>query len=102
METILAGGLNNDYLIPLDSMMPSLAKLETTEDVQLAYAEVSTMIEYLAELRGDEVIAALLDDLAGGEPFDSAFTRRLDMDLDAFQKNGSNLQSKKFKNRSRT
>ena len=86
METILAGGLNNDYLIPLDSMMPSLAKLKTTEDVQLAYAEVSTMIEYLAELRGDEVIAALLDDLAGGEPFDSAFTRRLDMDLDDFQK----------------
>ena len=49
METILSGALKNDYRVPLGDMMPSLAKLKTAKDVQLAYAEVSTMMEYLLE-----------------------------------------------------
>ena len=43
METVLAKGLKENYFIGLDQMMPSLAKLKTAEDVQLAYAEVSSM-----------------------------------------------------------
>ena len=85
METILAGGLNNDYLISLDSMMPSLAKLKTAEDVQLAYAEVSTMVEYMTKVRGDATIPALLNDLADGATFGSALFKNLGMDLDTFQ-----------------
>ena len=41
METVLSNALKNDYRIPLEAMMPSLAKLKTAEDVQLAYAERS-------------------------------------------------------------
>lgn len=85
METILASGLNNDYLVPLEKMMPSLAKLKTAEDVQLAYAEVSTMIEYLTQTQGDQVIPALLDDLAKGESFEQALSSRLGKNLDTFQ-----------------
>ncbi|KMP10798.1 hypothetical protein UR09_05150 [Candidatus Nitromaritima sp. SCGC AAA799-A02] len=85
METILATGLKNDYLIPLDSMMPSLAKLKTAEDVQLAYAEVSTMIEYLTKIQGDAVIPSLLNNLARGDSFESALSKNIGMDLDAFQ-----------------
>ena len=55
METILSGALKNDYRIELEDMMPSLAKLKTAKDVQLAYAEVSTMMEFLAESKGMEV-----------------------------------------------
>lgn len=85
METILAGGLQNNYLIPLDKMMPSLAKLETAEDVQLAYAEVSTMIEYLIQVKGDEVISVLLEKLANGKPFDQVLPNILKVDLYTFQ-----------------
>ena len=49
METILSGALKNNYRVPLGDMMPSLAKLKTAKDVQLAYAEVATMMEYLLE-----------------------------------------------------
>ena len=85
MGTILARGLKKDYLISLDQMMPSLAKLKTAEDVQLAYAEVSTMIEYLTQTEGDKIIPALLDELANGKSFDEALSDLLGKSLDTFQ-----------------
>ena len=85
METILAGGLEKNYLIPLDNMMPSLAKLETAEDVQLAYAEVSTMIEYLTLTHGNEAISLLLEKLAHGESFDQVLSNILGTNLSTFQ-----------------
>ncbi len=85
METVLGTGLKNDYLISLDSMMPSLAKLKTQEDVQLAYAEVASMIDFLVELRGQETLPLLLSDLAAGQEFESSLQHRLGMDLDTFQ-----------------
>jgi len=85
MGTILASGLEKDYLIPLDKMMPSLAKLKTAEDVQLAYAEVSTMIEYLTQTQGDEVIPALLDELADEKLFEEALSGQLGKNLNTFQ-----------------
>lgn len=86
MENILAQGLANDYLIPLENMMPSLAKLKTAEDVQLAFAQVTTMIDYMAELKGVKVITALLNDLALETPIETAISKNLGMDLDTFQK----------------
>ncbi|SVC79052.1 uncharacterized protein METZ01_LOCUS331906, partial [marine metagenome] len=86
METILARGLKANYLIPLDRMMPSLAKLETAEDVQLAYAEVSTMIEYLTQTQGNKVISSILEKLAEGESFNHVLIEKLEIDLNAFQK----------------
>ncbi len=85
MGTILARGLKKDYLISLDQMMPSLAKLKTAEDVQLAYAEVSTMIEHLTQTEGDKIIPALLDELANGKSFDEALSDLLGKSLDTFQ-----------------
>ena len=85
METMLAGGLQKDYLISLSEMMPSLAKLKTAEDVQLAYAEVATMIEYLIQNYGDKSIQALLEKLAEEKTFDSAINSTLGIKLDTFQ-----------------
>lgn len=85
LESVLAGGLANDYLIALDSMMPSFAKLKTAEDVQLAYAEVSTMVAYMVALKGESVISDLLSDLAAEQPFESALEARLGTSLETFQ-----------------
>jgi tetratricopeptide (TPR) repeat protein len=98
METMLAGGLQKNYLISLDDMMPSLAKLKTAEDVQLAYAEVSTMIEYLTQVHGDEVISTLLEKLAKEESFDLAMSDTIGINLDTFQKEWKNfVKQKKLK-----
>jgi tetratricopeptide (TPR) repeat protein len=86
MENILAQGLANDYLIPLENMMPSLAKLKTAEDVQLAFAQVTTMVDYMVDLKGDKVIPALLNDMALEIPFEQALLKNLGLDLDTFQK----------------
>jgi tetratricopeptide (TPR) repeat protein len=87
METMLASGLKKNYLIKLNDMMPSLAKLKTAEDVQLAYAEVSSMIEYLTQTYGDEIIPNLLNKLAKNYPFDLTITSILGTNLNIFQDN---------------
>ena len=85
METILSEALKNNYRVDLKDMMPSLAKLKTAEDVQLAYAEVSTMMEYLTEKKGIETFSYLLDDLAKRKNFDDSFLARVGVDLSSFQ-----------------
>ena len=87
METILSGALKNDYRIELEDMMPSLAKLNTAKDVQLAYAEVSTMMEFLAELKGKEIFIQFLEDLAKGIRFKDSFENRTGLDILSFQNN---------------
>ena len=85
MKTVLSAGLENDYLIALSAMMPSLAKLKSQEDVQLAYAEVATMIDFMIQEKGDTILSGLLDDLAKGQKFEAALEFRLGMDLSVFQ-----------------
>jgi len=85
METILSGALKNNYRVDLKDMMPSLAKLKTAKDVQLAYAEVSTMMEYLTEKKGIKTFSYLLDDLAANKNFDDSFLTRVGLDLSSFQ-----------------
>ncbi|MFQ5449201.1 MAG: tetratricopeptide repeat protein [Nitrospinaceae bacterium] len=95
METVLASGLANDYLVSLESMMPSLAKLKTQEDVQLAYAEVATMMDFLIQEKGERVFSLFLKDLAEGQPFESVFPNRAGMDLPVFQERWKQFMSQK-------
>ena len=87
METVLSNALKNDYRVPLESMMPSLAKLKTAEDVQLAYAEVSSMMEYLTDLKGLNIFSQILQDLAYGAEFKDTFIKHVGYDLTQFQNN---------------
>jgi tetratricopeptide (TPR) repeat protein len=87
METILSGALKNDYRIALKDMMPSLAKLKTAKDVQLAYAEVSTMMEFLAESKGIKIFTQFLEDLAKGISIEESFQNRTGFDILSFQNN---------------
>jgi len=95
METILSGALKNDYRVPLKDMMPSLAKLKNAKDVQLAYAEVSTMMEYLVEIKGVETFPLLLQDLAEGKEFEEGFIGRTGSDIPTFQNNWEAWAKKK-------
>ena len=94
METVLSNALKNDYRVPLEAMMPSLAKLKNAEDVQLAYAEVSSMMEYLASLKGPDIFANILMDLASGAEFEDVFFKHVGQDLTMFQKNWENWAKK--------
>jgi tetratricopeptide (TPR) repeat protein len=98
METVLSAGLENDYLIALSAMMPSLAKLKSQEDVQLAYAEVATMIDFMIEEKGDAILPGLLEDLASGQDFEAALEFRLGVGLPEFQENWKkHMKQKKLK-----
>ena len=98
METVLASGLKNDYLVRLEDMMPSLAKLKSAEDVQLAYAEVLTMVEYMVQLKGREVIPAIVRSLREGDSFEQALDQHLGMTLDTFQQAWKrHMQSQKLR-----
>lgn len=97
MKTALASGLAQDYMISLEDMMPSLAKLKTAEDVQLAYAEVATMVEYITALKGEGVLADITDDFAMELPVDAILKKRLGAGLEEFQKNWKEfVKRKKF------
>ncbi len=87
METILADGLANDYMVALEDMMPSLAKLKNAEDVQLAYAEVATMVDYMVQQKGETVLAQLAASLAEGTPFEMALEAAVGQSLNEFQLN---------------
>lgn len=95
MKTVLAEGLANDYMIALSAMMPSLAKLKTQEDVQLAYAEVATMVDFMIQEQGESILPDLLDDLASGQEFEAALKFRLGTDLITFQENWKNFMKRK-------
>ncbi len=90
METVFSNALKNDYRIPLEAMMPSFAKLKTAEDVQLAYAEVSSMMEHLATTKGPDTFAQILEDLASETRFEDVFIKHTGQDLTEFQKNWEN------------
>ncbi len=96
MKTVLSAGLENDYLIGLSAMMPSLAKLKNQEDVQLAYAEVASMIDFMIHEKGKtSFLPGLLDDLANGQEFEAALEFRLGVDLPTFQENWKNFMKQK-------
>ena len=65
-ESLLAEALEADKLVPFERMSPSLAKLPSAEEAQLAFAQVQTVIEFILSRRGQEGIHRLLEDFAEG------------------------------------
>ncbi len=65
-QALLARRLAADDLIPLEAMSPSVAKLPSAEDTALAFAEVGTMIAFLAEERGPDAVRRLVEALGAG------------------------------------
>ncbi len=85
-ESLLAGALKADRLVPFDKMSPSLAKLPSAEEAQLAFAEVQTVIEYLIRQKGLESIRRLMDNMAAGKSDRRAIEDILGVPFPQFQR----------------
>ncbi len=65
-ETLLARALAERKLIDFDRMEPSLIKLETPEDVQLAYAQAASAIEFIIAKSGHEKLREIMNRMTRG------------------------------------
>lgn len=59
MYQLLADAVTNGKLIPFDAFSESFASIGSVESAALAYAEVSSFIQYLVNRYGDQVLAKL-------------------------------------------
>ncbi len=63
-ETLLARALEKDDFVGFKKMEPSLIYLETPEQVQLAYAEAASAVDFMVERKGSEGIRRLMAEVA--------------------------------------
>lgn len=86
-ESLLAHALRHNSFVGFKNMDPSLVKLDTTYQVQLAYAEASSAIDFIVQQRGAqgllEVLHALRQTQEGGAA--EAVARIMGMTFDTFQ-----------------
>ncbi len=62
-ESLLAHALRHNSFVGFKNMDPSLVKLDTTYQVQLAYAEASSAIDFIVQQRGAEGLLGVLQTL---------------------------------------
>jgi len=63
-QTLLTRALVEGKLIDFDRMEPSLVKLQTPEDVQLAYAQAASAIEFIIAKAGLQGLRAIMNRMA--------------------------------------
>lgn len=89
-ESLLSMRLKNDTLVTIEQMSPSMAKLKSGEDVQLAFAEVNSMVEYMVKLKGFQSIKNLLAQMNAGKEDYQAIESVFDVPLIKFQEEWRN------------
>jgi tetratricopeptide (TPR) repeat protein len=62
-QTLLARAQVNDSLIGFDRMEPSLIHLETPDDVQLAYAQAASAIDFIIESIGHDGLKKIMESM---------------------------------------
>jgi tetratricopeptide (TPR) repeat protein len=63
-QTLMAQALSNEKLIGFERMEPSLIRLETPEDVQLAYAQSASAIEFIIAKAGGKGVQEIMSRMA--------------------------------------
>ena len=66
-RTLLSRALEEGRLIRFEQMEPSLVKLDTPDDVQLAYAQAASAIEFIVSKAGDEGLRQIMKRMAVSE-----------------------------------
>ena len=96
-ETLLARALAEGKLIGFDQMEPSLVRLPTPEDVQLAYVEAASAIEFIIERAGHRGLMEIMKQMAAGEAKGARESIKtvLGMSFDDFEKEWKEFLAKK-------
>jgi tetratricopeptide (TPR) repeat protein len=96
-ETLLARALEKDGFVGFKKMEPSLIYLDTPEEVQLAYAEAASAVDFMVDRKGAEGIRRLMSEL-GQKPTAEAIETVLETSYQEFEKNWKNfLKNKNLK-----
>jgi Flp pilus assembly protein TadD len=66
-QTILARAVRSGEFVGFDQMEPSLVRLETPEQVQLAYAEAASAIDFIIDRVGYSGLKAIMASMANAE-----------------------------------
>jgi tetratricopeptide (TPR) repeat protein len=86
-ESLLAHALKHNSFVGFKNMEPSLVKLDTTYQVQLAYAEAASAVDFIVNRLGSKGLVRVLRDLQqvqdGGAT--AAITRVMGLDFAQFQ-----------------
>ena len=87
-QTLLARALSENKLIGFDRMEPSLIRLETPEDVQLAYAQGASAIEFIITKSGHRGLQEILKHMAtkSGSGASESIKSVMDLTFDQFEK----------------
>jgi tetratricopeptide (TPR) repeat protein len=94
-EDLLSRALDADALIGFQRMEPSLVKLSSTEEVQLAFVEVASAVEYITTTGGPGILAKIMDILRTDVPASEAVSKALGQSYEAFETGWKNFLKRK-------
>ena len=83
-KSLLASALDKDELISFDRMHPSFAKFKTPRQGQLAFAEVTTVIDYFVKTGGWPMIFKLCDEISKDYDYKRAIRKVTGKEFDMF------------------
>ncbi len=83
-QTLLVQALNKNKFVGFKNMEPSLIHLDTPEEVQLAYAEAASAIDYMAHRKGQAGIQSLLSEL-DTQPTPEAIEKAMGISFQSFE-----------------
>ena len=85
LETALAQGVKSGKLITVEEMKPSFAALPTAALARQAYAQVTSMIDYLSKTRGEESVHRIVVDLKTQPDMDKVMMSHYGKDFAGFE-----------------
>lgn len=66
-EGLLAEAVEQDAFVPMEKFARSMAYLDSSEEAALAFAQVSTMVQFMLERAGPGALPSVLDRVGAGE-----------------------------------
>jgi tetratricopeptide (TPR) repeat protein len=96
-ESLLARALADQKLIAFEKMEPSVVKLETPEEVQLAYAQAASAIEFIIAKAGHEGLREVMKRMAANTDKGASESIRdvLGLEFEAFEAKWREFLAKK-------
>ncbi|MDJ0841394.1 MAG: peptidase MA family metallohydrolase [Acidobacteriota bacterium] len=87
METSMALAIKEDSLITVEQMMPSFAALPTAALARQAYAQTTTMVDYLSKEHGENIISRIVLGLGENGDLDEVMEAMTGKDFETFESN---------------